>query len=364
MFLLKGRLPWQGFQGDNKGYLVARKKTTTSADTLARGIDEPACRIFRTFVDAVLNLKFDEEPLYAAYIKLFEPIGSEPDRTPARTLQVDIAETLAKKRGRVELDTLNSDFGADGKRRKIRQGFPALQWITIYHKVKPMKQRYHYNVSQLRLNVHVSKGFEDGLAITSVCACGDLWAIIMDASDEYNEQTYHTSSRIFMPKEWIMAQWEEGYYITAAAGNNMGDSLIVMSKGTTFSQQSYKVSDSFPFEWIRKKWKEGFHVTSMATSKMTWAIIMSKCSAYIDQCVELDFQYGSEGIHRRWDEGYRITSCAATPDQAAFVLSLCRGNALEETQETLRTSTFPSEHVKDKWAKDLYIAGIAYGRTV
>jgi hypothetical protein len=36
----------------------------------------------------------------------------------------------------------------------------------------------------------------------------------------------------------------------------------------------------------------------------------------------------------------------------------------DETQETLRTSTFPSEHVKEKWAKDLYIAGIAYGRTV
>jgi hypothetical protein len=33
-------------------------------------------------------------------------------------------------------------------------------------------------------------------------------------------------------------------------------------------------------------------------------------------------------------------------------------------QETLRTSAFPSSHVKEKWAKNLYIAGIAYGRTV
>jgi hypothetical protein len=40
-------------------------------------------------------------------------------------------------------------------------------------------------------------------------------------------------------------------------------------------------------------------------------------------------------------------------------LLLCCG-----VQETLRTSAFPSSHVKEKWAKNLYIAGIAYGRTV
>lgn len=62
--------------------------------------------------------------------------------------------------------------------------------------------------------------------------------------------------------------------------------------------------------------------------------------------------------------GYRITACAATPDQAAFVLSVPRRRPMDETQETLRTSAFPSTHVKDKWAKNLYIAGVAYGRTV
>lgn len=82
------------------------------------------------------------------------------------------------------------------------------------------------------------------------------------------------------------------------------------------------------------------------------------------QCVELDFQYPSEGIHRRWDGGFRITATAATPDQSAFVLSVPRRRPMDETQETLRTSAFPSSHVKEKWAKNLYIAGIAYGRTV
>ncbi len=38
-----------------------------------------------------------------------------------------------------------------------------------------------------------------------------------------------------------MEKWEEGYYITAMAGTNSGSSLVVMSKGTPYTQQSYKV---------------------------------------------------------------------------------------------------------------------------
>lgn len=64
------------------------------------------------------------------------------------------------------------------------------------------------------------------------------------------------------------------------------------------------------------------------------------------QVVELDFLYPSEGLHRRWESGYRITSSAGTPDQAAFILSIPKRKPLDETQETLRTSAFPSNHVK------------------
>ena len=357
MFLLVGRLPWQGYQGDNKGYLVAKKKMAVSGELLARGRHAS----FRTFCEAVVNLKFDEEPHYAAYIKLFEPLLGQPG--PSRPLQVDVALEAGKKRGREQLDALTADFES-GKRKKIRMGMPASQWITVYNKNKPMKQRYHYNVSNQRLDVHVSKGFADSLCITSVCACGDLWAIIMDAGTTYSQQVYKVSPRAFLPKEWIVEQWDKGLYITAVAGACTGSSLVVMSRGTRYTQQSYKISDTFPYEWIKKKWKEGFFVTAMASTMASWAVVMSKGVAYLEQCVELDFQYPSDGIHRRWDAGYRITSSGATLDQSAFVLSIPRQVGLDETQETLRTSTFPSEHVKEKWADDLYIAGIAYGRTV
>ncbi|CAK9166217.1 unnamed protein product, partial [Ilex paraguariensis] len=115
---------------------------------------------------------------------------------------------------------------------------------------------------------------------------------------------------------------------------------------TTYTQQSYKVSDVFPFKWINKKWKEGFSVTSMTAAGNRWGIVMSRDAGYSNQVVELDFLYPSEGIHRRWENGYRITSTAATGDQAAFILSTSKRRLQDVTQETLRTSAFPSTHVK------------------
>merc|ERR1712072_785350 len=119
------------------------------------------------------------------------------------------------------------------------------------------------------------KGNLDGLFISCVACMQELWAIIMDAGTGYSSQVYEIGT-MFLPKDWIMEKGEEGYYITCMAGSAIGSSLVVMSKGTSYTQQSYKVSDSFPFKWINKKWKEGFYVTSMATSSQRWAVVMSQ----------------------------------------------------------------------------------------
>lgn len=72
----------------------------------------------------------------------------------------------------------------------------------------------------------------------------ELWALIMDAGTAYTAQTYNLTGQ-FLPKEWIMEKWEEGFYITAMAGSNSGWSLVAMSKGTPYTQQSYKVGTFF-----------------------------------------------------------------------------------------------------------------------
>lgn len=357
IFLHRGRLPWQGYQGDNKSFLVCKKKMATSPEMLCCFCPAP----LRQFLEIVVNMKFDEEPDYSKLISLFEGLlGPNPAIRPINTDGAQkIIYQVGQKRGR-----LNIEEDDDGQpKKKVRLGVPATQWISIYNARLPMKQRYHYNVADARLAQHVERGITDGLLISCVASCSNLWALIMDAGTGFTSQVYELSP-FFLHKEWIMEQWEKNYYISSIAGANNGSSLVVMSKGTQYTQQSYKVSDSFPFKWINKKWREGFHVTSMATAGSRWGVVMSRNAGFSDQVVELDFLYPSEGIHKRWDCGYRITATAATWDQTALILSVPRRKPGDETQETLRTSQFPSTHVKEKWAKNLYLACVCYGRTV
>nr|GME09241.1 casein kinase 1-like protein HD16 isoform X1 [Ipomoea batatas] len=210
---------------------------------------------------------------------------------------------VGQKRGRMTFE----DEDDEQPKKKVRMGVPATQWISVYNSHRPKKQRYHYNVTDARLPQHIDKGYEDGLYISSVASASNLWALILDAATSFTHQV-HELSPSFLHKEWIMEQWEKNYYITALAGSTNGHSLVVMSKGSFFAaytldsfilfyfyfarlcsfsslgtqyfQQSYKVSDQFPFKWINKKWKEGFYITSMATAGSQWAIVMSRGAGF------------------------------------------------------------------------------------
>lgn len=65
------------------------------------------------------------------------------------------------------------------------------------------------------------------------------------------------------------------------------DLVCLISTGTPYTQQSYKVSESFPYKWINKKWKEGFHVTSMASAGNRWGVVMSRNAGYSTQVTYL-----------------------------------------------------------------------------
>ena len=81
-------------------------------------------------------------------------------------------------------------------KKKIRLGLPATQWITVYNAHRPMKQRYHYNVANTRVEQHVEKGNDDGLYISSVACCTELWALIMDAGTGFAAQVCHAKQCI------------------------------------------------------------------------------------------------------------------------------------------------------------------------
>ena len=70
------------FQGDNKGFLVCKKKMSTSPEILCCFCPLP----FKKFLEAVVNMKFDEEPNYAKLVSLFDStIGPNPALRPINT---------------------------------------------------------------------------------------------------------------------------------------------------------------------------------------------------------------------------------------------------------------------------------------
>jgi hypothetical protein len=67
----------------------------------ARRYTPPA---FRQFTEAVVNLKFDEEPKYGAYVLLFEPLCGPG---PQRPILLEDKARVGQKRGR---DALEEDM--------------------------------------------------------------------------------------------------------------------------------------------------------------------------------------------------------------------------------------------------------------
>lgn len=63
------------FQGDNKSFLVCKKKMATSPEMLCCFYPPR----FKQFLEIVVNMKFDEDPNYSKLIYLFEAlIGPNP----------------------------------------------------------------------------------------------------------------------------------------------------------------------------------------------------------------------------------------------------------------------------------------------
>ncbi|KAI8573180.1 hypothetical protein RHMOL_Rhmol01G0258800 [Rhododendron molle] len=125
IFLHHGRLLWQGYQGDNKSFLVCKKKMSTSPEMLCCLCPALLKQIFKI----VVNMKFDEEPNHSKLISLFEGlIGANPAGRPINT---DGAQKIIYQVGQKQ-SRLNVEDDDDGLPKKnVRLGVPATQWVSI-----------------------------------------------------------------------------------------------------------------------------------------------------------------------------------------------------------------------------------------
>ncbi|CAA6674264.1 unnamed protein product [Spirodela intermedia] len=95
IFLIKGRLPWEGYQR----FLVFMNKTVTSPETLCGGCPPP----FAQFLEAVKKIQFVEQPTYSKLISLFGSLICPPC-TLLKTIRIDAILKVHQKRGRLQVN--------------------------------------------------------------------------------------------------------------------------------------------------------------------------------------------------------------------------------------------------------------------
>ena len=73
IYLIRGELPWQGTKAQTKHekyQLIMEKKMSTTAELLCNGLPEE----FQNYLQAVMDLNFEEQPAYEAYRQQFRAL--------------------------------------------------------------------------------------------------------------------------------------------------------------------------------------------------------------------------------------------------------------------------------------------------
>ncbi|CAA7392233.1 unnamed protein product [Spirodela intermedia] len=121
IFLIKGRLPWEGYQGNDKRFLVFMNKTVTSPETLCGGCPPPCAQ----FLEAVKKIQFVEQPTYSKLISLFGSLICPPC-TLLKTIRIDAILKVHQKRGRLQVNNEEDEC-----HRKKRIKYNHLEGVSI-----------------------------------------------------------------------------------------------------------------------------------------------------------------------------------------------------------------------------------------
>ena len=179
-------------------------------------------------------------------------------------------------------------------------------------------------------------------------------------------QAYFTSSHWRSVVNKVKERWEEGYSITDF---DYGDDtyVVIMSKVSEWSDQTIKISKSFPTEEIQEGWDEGYSVTNMLYDGTDWIVVMTNVEYVVGQSVKTNFSYESlrRGLQDGWDEDMMVTKLCSqltrSLDKMVVVMSEFFDCSQDQSLHLLRGDVTPNEignaFSGDKFVTDLYDFG-------
>lgn len=208
---------------------------------------------------------------------------------------------------------------------------------------------------------NIKKYWDKGFRITSAAYTSNGWFITMAKNTGLTEQTYKLSSS--WPDEWFETKWREGYKITSM-GRSDSQWLFVMSKGSGITKQSVWIAEwSKLSAWIAEKKKEYYFITAMAYNGRNWAIVLSKNSEYSTQgyfFTDTQNELESKIKENVWDRGYNLHKIGYGNGKYFVVY----GNYKVKDNRGQNYKVNPDDvkqFISARWKDNLYIAYIGGG---
>lgn len=174
--------------------------------------------------------------------------------------------------------------------------------VVMSSGVKGLQRVDGYDFNQTR----IAAAMKDGYRITALAGTGEHWLVVMDTETGYGEQRFTLPTPLTEArKKWVLDRWDEGYRITALAGDddpqNESDGwLFVVSKNSGLGEQAYAGPGPWPTQWVDSHLRDGYRITAVAGPPERTIVVMTKGTKLGVQEVSPSGFYPGEWIKARW----------------------------------------------------------------
>lgn len=155
-------------------------------------------------------------------------------------------------------------------------------------------------------------------------------------------QTFTWSSSWSTITETIKENWDKGYDITDF---DYGDGMyrVLMSKGTGWGSQAYRIGKTFPKEKVSDLWDKDYQITNVLYDGEDWVVVMTKDTGITTQrwFTRPDFKEFEAAIDNAWQENYDITKIAK--GNGVFLGIMSKG--LNWSQRWRHYNSFPTDEI-------------------
>lgn len=247
LYLLQGRLPWQGQEGADKEQRD-QKVLRIKGSMTPSAICATAPSQMKYFMTYVRQLGFQDDPDYEfldhclnfgsyqllqAWHTQLKQLSDMPEEgAPAPAQAAAAAAAAAAPGGKRKRDKSEAPAEDGQVAKKIKTTAPqepcrAFMWFVISNNPLEGREAYTSHTTYQNLLNKVNEFWKQGLWIKHICFDGSLYTALFNSNHKYAQQTLSHQTSLEDLKKFIKEYWNKGYYVTSLARDGMGWGIVV-----------------------------------------------------------------------------------------------------------------------------------------